>query len=476
MTGTDATLRPDAVGALLAKNVAPDLRCDSVVRGAVGNGQETWFVEAADAGGRARRFVLRRSATAGVLDDTDREHEFATLRALQDQGLPTPRVHWLETEPSSLHRPFFVMDRLPGSPPAPRSPEEAATIAHDLGRRLAELHRSGVPAGTAEDVRACTEREIDRWRARYLSRRLAPVPMIGALLAWLSANLPNADVDPVLLWGDAGPHNILVEDGCISALLDWELSHGGHPMEDLGAAVWACLGRYPQEDVIAGYEAVSGAPVDRDLVAYFAVLGCVSRSVMQLAGVSAFVHGETSALNLAGLGLALPVANLLRAAQYAGWPSVPGPAPAAEPGDDELRLRPDVAETLGGIARFLHDDVLPATDSAYLRRGLKTAVALLGVSVRRGREDPVRSDELRAHLDAVFDRLASAGVAEPGEAHDAAALERIAARVESDPACAGVRPDVRRALVTDLRTRATSLEAVVHLYGADVRPGEPFRR
>jgi hypothetical protein len=216
--------------------------------------------------------------------------------------------------------------------------------------------------------------------------------------------------------------------------------------------------------------------VDRDLVAYFAVLGCVSRSVMQLAGVSAFVHGETSALNLAGLGLALPVANLLRAAQYAGWPSVPGPAPAPEPGDDELRLRPDVAETLGGIARFLHDDVLPATDSAYLRRGLKTAVALLGVSVRRGREDPVRSDELRAHLDAVFDRLASAGVAEPGEAHDAAALERIAARVESDPACAGVRPDVRRALVTDLRTRAASLEAVVHLYGADVRPGEPFRR
>jgi aminoglycoside phosphotransferase (APT) family kinase protein len=465
----------DIVTGLLAAHLDPTLQCETVVRAAVGNGQETWLIDATDGGGQVRKLVLRRSAIAGVLDDTDRAHEFQTLRAVEGHGLPTPRAHWLESEPSSLGRPFFVMDRLPGRPPAPKSADEAASIARDLGRRIAQLHAARIPV-SGPDVRATTVREIARWKDRYLERRVAAVPIIGALIAWLEANLPVGDIAAVLLWGDAGPHNILVQDGQISALLDWELSHTGHPLEDLGAAVWACLGRYPQDEVIAGYEAVTGELVDRDQLAYFAVLGCVTRTIMQLAGIDSFVRGETTALNLAGLGLSLPTANLRRAAAYAGWPDVEdGPAPD-EPEPDVLRIRPDLTETLEGVARFLSQDVLPETESAHLQRGLKTAVGLLRASAQRACEDPARRSGSEARMDTLFDRLEAAGVIDPGSSRDIDSLELAATRVELDPACMEVRADVRRTLLADLVERAASLAGVSKMYGRDVLAGPSFTR
>lgn len=464
-----------AVTAVLAAHVDPGLRCDRVERAAVGNGQEIWLIDAIDADDTPRGFILRRSAVSGVLDDTDRELEFATLRNLEGRGLPTPRVHWLETEPSVLQRPFFVMDRMPGGSPAPRTPDDAAAIARDLGRQLAHLHAAAIPIDHT-DVRTTTLREIEKWRARYLARRAGPLPMIGSLLAWLEAGPPAADVPPLLLWGDPGPHNILVEGTRISALLDWELSHTGHPIEDLGGAVWACLGRYPEDEVVAGYEEVAGTGVDRELLAYFTVLACVSRSVMQLAGVESFVAGQSSALNLAGLGLTLPIANLRRAAVYARWPVADNPEPVATGSDDDLRLRPDVTETLDGIARFLADDVLPQAGSAHLQRGLKTAVGLLRASSRRSREEPVIRKELGARVSGLFDRLEAAGVVEPGGPRDAAAMEAAAARVESEPRYVDSRDDVRRTLLADMTARFASLDDISRLYGRDVKAGPPFRR
>jgi len=82
------------------------------------------------------------------------------LRAVEGHGLPTPRAHWFEGEPSSLGRPFFVMDRLSGRPPAPKTADEAAAIARDLGRRVAQLHAAAIITPGGPDVRATTLAEI----------------------------------------------------------------------------------------------------------------------------------------------------------------------------------------------------------------------------------------------------------------------------------------------------------------------------
>ena len=305
------------------------------------------------------------------------------------------------------------------------------------------------------------------WAERYAGVETR-VPLIGALLAWLEASVPDDAVAPVLLWGDPGPHNALVEGGTVSAILDWELAHVGHPLEDVGGAVWACLGVYDQGEVVAGYEEVTGRRVDRDALAYFTVLACVTRSVMQLSGIDAWRRAENRAPNLAGLGLSLLPANLQRAAAWAGWGTADAveaepPPPDAAP---STRLWPDATELSAGVARFLADDVLPAVDDAVLVRGLKTAVALLETAALRSSREPALERQRGLAIRQLLRDLSAAGVDVTG------GLEAAAVAVERDVTWARWRPRVRRVLLEDLAARRRVLAPLDRLYGdaVDVPP------
>ena len=107
------------VTAILREHVDPGLEAVELTRGTVGNSQETWFVDARAASGDLVQLVLRRTAPAGVLAWTDREQEYAVLRALEGHGLPVPAVLALGVD----ERPFLVMERLPGAPPGRLTPD-----------------------------------------------------------------------------------------------------------------------------------------------------------------------------------------------------------------------------------------------------------------------------------------------------------------------------------------------------------------
>jgi aminoglycoside phosphotransferase (APT) family kinase protein len=388
-------LTKSAVTELLRARLDPALECAGLERGPLGNAQETWFVHAVGAGRDERRLVLRRSAAAGTLEHTDRALEFELLGALAAQAFPVPRVHWLETEPSALGRPYFVMDRLPGAPPGRLGAAEAHAVARQLGAWLARLH--ALPAGALPEPAApvtasgATRAELRAWAERY-ARTGARVPAIGALLGWLDAHVPAGDGPARVLWGDPGPHNLLVEGDRVTGLLDWELSHAGDPLEDLGAALWAApTGGLDPAEVIAGYEAQAG-PVPRDALRFFEVMACVDRSIMLLAGVAAYLDGGGRPSS-AALGQQLLLSSLLRAAALAGWGEAPAATPPPARVPDPVRLRPDAAETTAGVARFLRDDVLPAVDDGRLRREIKTAAALLDTAaLRSAAEEPAGRD------------------------------------------------------------------------------------
>jgi aminoglycoside phosphotransferase (APT) family kinase protein len=468
MTVVDPT--PELVTALIAEYLDASLSCTAVRRGAVGNGQETWFVDTEAGPG----LVLRRSAAAGTLTFTDRRTEFDVLRALDGSGLPVPRVHWIDDDGGPLGRPYLVMDRLPGGPPRPADATERSAIARQLGELLARLHGLGTgarPAGFAgaNDSTKATVDEVSAWVDRYAAGSTR-VPIVGALLAWLEANVPHDGVEPVLLWGDPGPHNALVDGGRVSGMLDWELAHVGHPLEDLGGAVWACLGVYDEAEVVAGYESVAGGHVDRTALAYFTVLACVTRTVMQLAGLDAWRRGETRAPNLAGLGLSLLVANLGRGAAWAGWGELRGhddplPEPDVAP---STRLWPDAAETSAGVARFLRDDVLGAVDDPVLVRGLKTAVALLETAGLRAAHEPVLERQLGVAVRQLLRDLDTAGT------DVTVGLETVAATIERDDSLARWRPRVRAMLLDDLAARRRLLAPLDRLYGAAVDVPAPL--
>lgn len=467
---TDA-LTPDDLTPLLRRHLGPGARCASVVRGPLGNGQETWFVEL-DGGGPAGGLVLRRSADGGTLPWTDRALEFAVLRAVEPHGLPVPAALWLETEGSSLGRPYFVMERAPGAPLGRADAATRDAIARQLGRALARLHalpleRLALDLPRPPGGAAAAREELRRWADRYRATRLAAVPLLGALLAWLEVNAPEGDAPAVLLWGDPGPHNVLVADGRLTALLDWELTHLGHPLDDLGAAVWACAGALDPQLLVEAYESESGAPVGGGALRWFECLACVSRSVMLLDGVRSYAEGRTVRPAIAGLGLAMLSSWLERGARAAGWAEAAhgaapeSPAPAGLPAPEGLR--PSAAEVAHGVGRFLAEEVLDGLDDRALRQGVKVAAALLeSVALRAAIEPAVDAERQRAER-ALLGELAEGGLAAPG-------LEEAAVRVEREEGLAHWRARVRGHLLDDLARTRTLLVPLHRLYAPKDKP------
>jgi aminoglycoside phosphotransferase (APT) family kinase protein len=363
--------------AILRAHVDPGLEAVSVDRGTVGNSQETWFVEARAADGEPVQLVLRRTAPAGVLAWTDRAQEYAVLRALAGRGLPVPDVLAIGVD----ERPFLVMQRLPGVPPGRLGEDERISLGRELGTFLARLHAldpGELGLASDETAAAATLAQVRQYQRLYESARPAPVPLLGALLAWAERNRPQDEVRSAVLWGDPGAHNLLVADGHVSALLDWELTHVGDPLDDLGAAVWSCLGSLDPEAVVAGYEEIAGG-VDRQRLSYFVALACATRSVMVVNGTAAWLEGSVRSPANAALGLELLALDLARGARAAGW----GDLPASDGLAPRYPLRPDPAETAAGVGHWLLDDLAPALDDRRLRQMTKRAAALLAATAAR---------------------------------------------------------------------------------------------
>lgn len=300
----------------------------NLVRIPTGHAQETWFFDAewGEQDRRAaQRLVLRRSSPVGNLS-TDRALEFEVLTVLADSRVPVPRPFWLETDRAWLGQPFLILERVDGDSSGRflEDPDLCQQIGRQFGEVLGSLHRVNwqvaglkclVPPPTPDDS-ALTD--VRHWEAVYRADRLEPNPLFEVILAWLEANAPTGVERTVLLWGDAGPTNILIRDGRIVALVDWELAHLGDPMDDLGILFWR-LGRYlDRAEVLAAYESTSGLRVDEGRLKYYEVLTNLRTATMVQTGTRQFCEGRLHNPDNAALGLYLFRRNLIRAATLIG--------------------------------------------------------------------------------------------------------------------------------------------------------------
>ncbi|HMT43128.1 MAG TPA: phosphotransferase family protein [Chakrabartia sp.] len=147
--------------------------------------------------------------------------------------------------------------------------EDKDGLARDFVGQLAALHRvdASHPAlaalgDAAEPPSARIAANIAAWRAMNLAKGADPVLQIA--LHWLARNIPEDRGPAVVLHGDAGPGNFLFKGNRVAALVDWELTHLGDPMEDLAQiAVRSLIQPFvPMRDVFTAYEAASGTAVD----------------------------------------------------------------------------------------------------------------------------------------------------------------------------------------------------------------------
>jgi hypothetical protein len=150
-------------------------------------------------------------------------------------------------------------------------------VAQDFMRNLATVHRLD-PRDLGIDalgpVRTAREHALERiegirWRGTAPDGSMDPLLRLSC--DWLERNVPDYDGPVVLVQGDTGPGNFMYQDGKVTAVVDWELSHWGDPMDDIA---WVSL-RTVQDtfthlpDRVAEYSALSGHAIDDKRVWYY---------------------------------------------------------------------------------------------------------------------------------------------------------------------------------------------------------------
>jgi aminoglycoside phosphotransferase (APT) family kinase protein len=229
--------------------------------------------------------VIRKDFTVrpGPIAVTD---EFPLLQTLYQNGFTVAEPLWSEPNETVLGGPFIVSRRVIGTSAAAgwQESEDMRVLYVDrFASILAQLHgfsenklfeRVDVSATTAFQAHISMFYDHYRARAREVSGRLE------AAFAWLEANLPADEMTARLVHGDVGFHNILMEDGQINALLDWEFAHFGHPAEDIGYC-WQFLEKLiGWDEFMAMYTAHGGKPVSLSTASYYRVWGDIRNAVM----------------------------------------------------------------------------------------------------------------------------------------------------------------------------------------------------
>ncbi len=316
---------------------APGLRVVALERSTEGFSQETFTFEVDLGAGPRRGYVAKREPAAGLLEPYDLEPEYRVLHTLSDDPLPSPPTPWFTRDPAVLERPFYVMERLPGTVPVPApgphgtgpfTDTERAALAPQVTDSLVALHAINWRArglgflGDPGPGTAAAARELERWDARIRRSALPLDPALAEALFWLRRHLPSTD-EITLVHGDYRLGNFLVErdgpDTRLAGILDWELVHLGDPLEDLAwcaSPLWraqtpwaSCL--VEPEALAARYAAAAGRAADPERLRFYDLLALVKMSAIMLTGIRAFADGRTGDLRMAIFDHQLPFLNVL---------------------------------------------------------------------------------------------------------------------------------------------------------------------
>ncbi len=378
-----------------------------------GASQATYRVEIETSSG-PRTLAVRRSAlgAAGGLDGSGPgiEGEAELFRVAKAAGVPEPEIFHVFT-PDEECGEGFVMEWLDGETVGGkilRSPELEAVrpkLAHQCGEILARIHGiDPVATGLADRLKTVsTEAYVREVWERYQTFGTA-MPMIDYTARWLLEHLPG-EAEPRLVHNDFRNGNVMVSPEGIVAVLDWELAHLGDPIRDIG---WICTNswRFGQhdlpvggfgrlEDLLDGYESVSGVRVEPEHVRFWEVFGSFWWAATSLAMAAFWRAGADKTVERPGIArrsseCQVDCANLI----------IPGPVElvADEPAASSVDM-PRVDELLTSVRDFLREDARKALEGRNSFMALVASNSLdivrreltLGPAHLRGEHERLRS-------------------------------------------------------------------------------------
>lgn len=368
-----------AVESLIRREVDPDARLCSLERLYGGGSRETYRLGVGLPDGSYRSLALRRVAGRALDPRSGRgpatDIEVRLMHEARRAGVPGPRVVSILRPTDGLGA-GFLMEWIEGETRGRRiawSPAFAGArrkLAYQVGDALARIHRIDPDAtGLRGLLRTWSPREavLETWD-RY-QRCFTPQPMIDYTARWLLEHLPEAR-QPAIVHGDFRSGNLMVSPKHgLAAVLDWETSFLGNPMQDLG---WLCMNswRFGRSELpvggfgtipalVEGYNANATSVVNPDELLFWMVFGSFSWSVgclimAQRNGTDSEPDVERPAIGRRSSECQIDCVNLL----------IPGPVdPLAMPrsGSGQLDI-PATDELLSSVRDFLRHEVLPASE------------------------------------------------------------------------------------------------------------------
>jgi len=301
---------------------SPDVVVESMAVVPGGRSKETILVSLRDTGELPHEVIVRKDRPVGLLE-TRAVDEFAVIDAVHTfGGVPVPEPFFAEPEGHALGEgTFLVMERVPGHKAGEFFPDLAAP-AHDqveLGRQLAaslarlhslpldHLGRTHLDIAHATVTVDSTVAMVEAIMGRIDG--LTGPPNVTAQMAgrWLLAHVAFV-VPPsrlCLLQGDFGFHNMLIDRGSVTALVDWEAASIGPPARELAAAWNVATFLMDWPSFVAAYLEAGGRVEDTDprAIIFYRVLMALGGLMTSKMGGHLFRTGTKRDLLTAHSGL-----------------------------------------------------------------------------------------------------------------------------------------------------------------------------
>jgi aminoglycoside phosphotransferase (APT) family kinase protein len=391
------------------------------------------------------RLVLQIERRADRAEQAARQAEM--LSAAAAAGVPVAAVVAHGRDDPVLGTSWTVSQAIEGTtdPSEIHAVADTSALIDSIAAALAAVHRMPVDAGLAPAV----ERPLAELRGQHDALD-QPHPTFE--LAFRALGEDQSAARRTFVHGDFRLGNLMVRDGRVSAVLDWELAHIGDPLEDLG---WLCVpawrferperpaaGIGTREQLVSAYERHSGLRVDLEELRRSELAGTLRWGVICVMQAFAHLSGAISSLEHAVIGRracevewdllekldpqadsSAPPTDAATRPRGAGGPPAapqPGEASPAQPSsaagasasDPGLHDRPTADELLAAARSSLGEHVLPQLEGRPAFE-LRVALRALGM-VRReldgaGRHSAVRAAAL-ARLGAGSERELAAAI------------------------------------------------------------------
>lgn len=229
----------------------------------------------------SHQYVLRKKPPGQLIASAHAiDREYRVMKALQNSGVPVPRVLCYCDDEAVIGTPFYVMAFLEGRVLVDQSlpgmtPQARSAIYCEMNRVIAALHSVDYAAADLAGFGRPGNyfaRQISRWSRQCQESTLPVNDAVRRLMEWLPEHIPASD-ETTLVHGDYRLDNLVFHptEPRVIGVLDWELSTLGHPLADFS---YQCMSWTIPPALwrgIAGLDlAALGIPTEAEYVAMYA--------------------------------------------------------------------------------------------------------------------------------------------------------------------------------------------------------------